>query len=79
MQKADRERQHGEWSRARLIAHSVYLYTPTFTKGLRKETDPRKFLPLPLDDEMDGRRERPVIKLTQKDIAELNRIKQLIK
>lgn len=77
--KAHRERQYDAWRRARLIAHSVYLYAPTFAKGVRKETDPTKFYPLEGDKEMEDRKERPVTHLTKNDIKELNRIKALIK
>ena len=80
LQKADRERQHGQWSRARMIAHSVYLFAPVFSKGYRKETDPTKWWPLPGDEEIEARREKPtVIRLSKDDIKELNRIKALIK
>ena len=78
LMKAHREQQYDAWRRARLIAHSVYLYAPTFSKGVRKETDPHKFYPLEMDKEMEDRRERPVTHLSKNDIEELNRIKALI-
>lgn len=45
-------------------------------KGTHKETDPRRFYPLPGDE--DGL-EPTVVHLTDDDIKELNRIKGLIR
>jgi len=59
-----------------MIAHWVYLSIPA-GKGGHKETDPRRFFPLPGDD--DGEREQTVIHLTDEDIKELNRIKRKIR
>ena len=59
-----------------MIAHWVYLSIPT-GKGVRKETDPRRFYPLPGDEyDLD---EQTVIPITEDEIKELNRIKELIK
>lgn len=79
LQKAHRERQYDAWRRTRLIAHSVYLYAPVFGKGVHKETDPHKFYPLDGDDEIEAKKELPVTHLTNDDIKELNRIKNLIR
>lgn len=78
--KAHREKQYDAWRRARLIAHSVYLYAPMFSsKGLRKETDPHKFYPLEGDEQMNAAKEYPVTHITEDEIKELNRIKALIR
>ena len=75
--KAQRERQNDAWRRARMIAHSVYLFAPKFAKGVRKENDPRKFYPLHGDE--DDLPAPTVVHLTAGDIKELNRIKTLIR
>lgn len=63
-----------------MVAHSVYFYAPNFSKGYHKEADPRKWWPLPGDEEAAARQEKPeVIHLSKNDIKELNRIKALIK
>jgi len=58
-----------------MVAHWVYLSIPT-GKGVHKETDPRLFYPLPGDEyDLD---EKTVIPITEDEIKELNRIKELI-
>jgi hypothetical protein len=74
--KAKDAQRHDAWARARMIAHWVYLSIPA-AKGTHKETDPRRFYPLPGDNEtMD---EPTVIHITDGDIKELNRIKSMIR
>ena len=75
LQKGKEQERHDAWARARLIAHWVYLSIPT-ARGTHKETDPRRFYPLPGDE--DGL-EQTVVHLTDDDIKELNRIKGLIR
>ena len=78
MQKAEEERRYDAWARTRMIAHCVYLFAPTFGKGVRKETDARRWYPLPGDKKAED--EKPeVIHLTDDDIKELNRIKSITK
>ena len=76
MQSAKEKERHDAWARARLIAHWVYLSIPS-AKGGHKETDPTRFFPLPGDGDADS--EQTVIRLTDDDIKELNRIKRTIR
>ena len=76
LQKAKDQQRYDAWARARLIAHSVYLFAPT-AKGTHKETDPKVFFPLPGDE--DELPEPTVIHISENDIKELNRIKELIR
>lgn len=76
LQKGKEQERYDAWARARMIAHSVYLFAPVFGRGARKETDPRRFFPLP-GDEVE--REQPtVVHLSEDDIKELNRINTMI-
>lgn len=76
LQRGKEKERHDAWARARLIAHWVYLSIPS-AKGGHKESDPRRFLHLPGDDDADS--EQTVIRLTDDDIKELNRIKRTIR
>jgi len=79
LQKAERERQYGEWCRARFVAHTVYLNAPVFGRGVHRETDPTRFYPLPLDEEIRAAKPVEIVKITEGQLKELQRIKGLIK
>ena len=74
LEKGHRDAEYSEWVRARFIAHTVYLFAPVFGKGVRKERDPRKFFPLPGDDEAQMDKPLVVYKVSAEDEAKLNKL-----
>lgn len=75
LEKGHRDAEYSAWVRARFIAHTTYLFAPVFGKGVRKERDPRKFFPLPGDDEAQV--DKPIkadAQPTAEDEAKLNKL-----
>ena len=62
-------RNHNMWDIARFIAHEHYMLSPFIDN---KETDRRRFFPLPLDEEEEVKFINQ--KLTEHECSELGRI-----
>lgn len=74
LEKGHRDAEYSAWARARFIGHTTYLFAPVFGKGVRKERDPRKFFPLPGDDEMQKDKPLVVYKVSAEEEAKLNKL-----
>lgn len=69
LRKGYQIRNHNMWDIARFIAHEHYMLSPFIDN---KETDRRRFFPLPLDEEEEV--EFINQKLTEHECSELGRI-----